>query len=331
MVLPAGQERAPYGIIADKLLSGSVVPFLGAGASLTARGADAHFDGKDPKFLPRADELSAWLAAKCEFPENEEPDLPKVASYLQVQSTRDDLMGYLRQIFSRQYPYGAIHKLLAEAPKQMLIVTTNYDDLIEHAFDDAGKPYHLVMYPESDELAAAVQWWKPGAAEPESFAPAVLPLHVEDTTIIYKMHGSVRRSEAQRQWDSFVITEEDYVRFLSRMTAKGGAIPSRFMLHIRNSSLLFLGYGLRDWNLRVMLEKLRRSFGGYESNGDDEPPVGDAADDALAAHHGTAKASWAVQWHPSELERTLWSSRRVKIFDQDLTEFAEALRKKMQS
>lgn len=324
----AATERAPYGIIADKLLSGGVVPFLGAGASLTARDGDACFDGRSPRCLPTAGELSSWLAGKCEFPKDETPDLAKVASYLQVQSTRSDLIDYLRQIFSRDYPYGSIHRLLAGVPRPMLIVTTNYDDLIERAFDDAGKPYHLVMHPESDDKrAGAVRWWKPGATKPdESFTPSTLPLTVTDTTIIYKMHGSVQRSEAQREWDSFIITEEDYISFLARMTAKSGAVPSNFMLHIRNSSLLFLGYGLRDWNLRVMLQNLRRTFAAHDKLTDV-----DDADSALAAEQGTAKASWAVQRRPSELERTLWSSRRVKIFDQDLTEFAEALWKKMQS
>jgi hypothetical protein len=324
VVLP-DERVAPYGIIWHHFLRGGVVPFLGAGASFTPRATDAVFDGGNPQFLPRADELSTWLAGECEFPKSEPPDLAKVASYFQVSSTRDDLIEYLRKVFSRDYPYGVIHRFLAAVPKPMLIVTTNYDDLIERAFDDAGRPYHLVMYPESDEIAAAVLWWKPGASEPERFAPSVLPLNVDDTTIIYKMHGSVRRAETQRQWDSFVITEEDYVRFLSRMTAKGGAIPSRFMLHIRNSSLLFLGYGLRDWNLRVMLEKLRRTFGGRMEGGES---VDDA--DALLAQRSSDKPSWAVQWRPSELERILWSSRNVNIFDQDITAFAEALRKKMQ-
>lgn len=327
MTATAADERVapPYGIIWRQFQRGGVVPFLGAGASLTARGSAEKFDGNAPAFLPRADELSDWLAGECEFPENEQHDLAKVASYFQVRSTREELVDYLRQVFSHDYPVGAIHRFLADVPKPMLIVTTNYDDLLERAFEEAHKPYHLVMYPESDELAGAVLWWKPGVEEPERYAPAVLPLDVGDTTIIYKMHGSIRRSAAQRKWDSFVITEEDYVRFLSRMTAKGGAIPSRFMLHIRNSSLLFLGYGLRDWNLRVMLEKLRRTFGR-------EHPAAASPDDAeemLATQHGSDRASWAVQWRPSELERILWASRNVQIFDQELSEFADALRKKM--
>ena len=326
MTATAANERVapPYGIICRHFQRGNVVPFLGAGASLAAHDSDAKFDGNDPKFLPRADELSNWLADECEFPENEQPDLAKVASYFQVRSTREELVDYLRQVFSHDYPVGAIHRFLASVPKPMLIVTTNYDDLLERAFEEAGKPYHLVMYPESDELAGAVLWWKPGAEEPERHAPTVLPLNVDDTTVIYKMHGSIRRAAAQRMYDSFVITEEDYVRFLSRMTAKGGAVPSRFQLHIRNSSLLFLGYGLRDWNFRVMLEKLRRRSDPREA----APAAAGDSEEMLATQHGI-ETSWAVQRRPSELERILWASRNVQIFDQDLSEFAEALRKKM--
>lgn len=116
----------------------------------------------------------------------------------------------LHKIFNRTYQVGVIPRFLAEVPVPLLIVTTNYDHLIEQSFQAKGRLYHLVVHPtESKELAGSVLWWKPGEAKPTLYPPAKLPLSVTDTAVIYKMHGSVDRQAGR--WDSFVITEEDYV------------------------------------------------------------------------------------------------------------------------
>jgi len=37
--------------------------------------------------------------------------------------------------------------------------------------------------------------------------------------------------------------------------------------------------------------------------------------------------SWAIQYNPSLLERKLWERRRVDIYDLDVNDFVEQLRK----
>jgi hypothetical protein len=104
------------------------------------------------------------------------------------------------------------------------------------------------------------------------------------------------------------------VGFLARMTGQY-AIPARFMLHFRQSRFLFLGYGLRDWNLRVMLKSLRRIPAG---NGGDEAPGLD--EEGLR--------SWAIQQDPSVLEQMLWQARRVNIYDVDIDDFVARMRER---
>lgn len=312
----------PYGEIWEQLRDGEIVPFLGAGASLGERADDAHFDGNHPAFLPSGSELSEWLAKFVNFPEKPATDLAKVASFYQVQTSRDRLMKHLRRIFEADFAHTKVHQLLADVPKPMLIITTNYDDLIERAFRERDRPYHLVTHPESDDLAGSVLWWKPGAKEPEAWAPADLPLYVDDVSVVYKMHGTILKAPFDTKWQSFVITEEDYVQFLSRMTQKGGAIPASFMLHLRNSALLFLGYGLNDWNFRVMLDKLRRPV----FQRDEETTDGDKQ---LPVTRANQKPTWAIQRHPSRLEWRLWQARDVAIFDVDLAAFADGVRQWM--
>ena len=312
----------PYGIIASQLKQGAVIPFLGAGASLCGRPPGVRWDARMAAFLPTGGELARQLAEDSGFPSSDPydcGDLAKVASYyIDESADRGILRDYMRQTFDRDYAPGAIHRILAELDTPLLIVTTNYDDLLERAFKDKGRPYHVVAYPtDNQEYAASVLWWKPGATEPEAHHPKSLPLSLADTTIIYKMHGTVDRHT--KTWDSFVITEEDYVDFLARMTGQT-AIPARFMVEFRRRRFLFIGYGLRDWNLRVMLRNLKMSLPTLEA--------GTAAGAATASAPEDLR-SWAVQLHPSELEQALWRARKINIYDMEIDDFVARLREEM--
>jgi hypothetical protein len=307
----------PYGIIANNFKKGLIVPFLGAGTSLSGRPQGAQWN-QEATFLPLGGELSRFLADDVGYPSQdnaERSDLSKVASYYTISSDRMSLVSFIHDVFNRDYQIGAIHRLLADLPTPTLIVTTNYDDLVERAFKEKGRPFHLVAYPtDHKELAASILWWKPGATEPESFPPAKLPLSLTDTSIIYKMHGTVDRMVSK--WDGYVITEEDYIDFLSRMTAQT-AIPARFMLEFRKRRFLFLGYGMRDWNLRVMLRNIKGG-GGVDIDADGEP-------DEEQESSGDNSA-WAIQYKPSELEQKLWGSRKVNIYDVDIDTFVSKVR-----
>jgi len=309
----------PFGIIAKQMRQGNVIPFLGAGASSSGRPTGSKWDTTCVTFLPTGRELSLQLAEDASFPSSDphdRNDLSKVSSYYaEVAANRIDLVGCLHQTLDRDYQIGGIHRFLADVDEPLLIITTNYDDLIERAFEAKGKSYHLVTYPtDHKEYAAAVFWWKPGMTEPEVHAPKSLPLSLTDTTIIYKIHGTVDRRS--NKWDSYVITEEDYVDFLSRMTGQT-AIPARFMVEFRKRRFLFLGYGLRDWNLRVMLRNLKSTLRTKEIAAPSTPEEGEDL------------RSWAIQRNPSELERSLWLARKVNIYDMGVDAFVANLRKKM--
>jgi hypothetical protein len=307
----------PYGIIWTYLRTGRIVPFLGAGASTGKSLGNPTTSDSSPPSLPTGGELAAMLADESSFPgvdSGGRRDLAKVSSFYQECDTRAGLLNRLRHVFARDYAPGSIHQFLAELDLPLLIVTTNYDSLIEKAFH--GKPYHLVIHPTDDKaLGASVLWWKPGSNQPEAHPPKSLPLSLTDTTIIYKMHGGL--SPAKGDWAGCVITEEDYVDFLSRMATQA-AIPARFMLHFRTCRFLFLGYGLADWNFRVMLKNLGNALA------EPEPEQGsDNSDRPASENEGR---SWAVQASPSELEEILWRTRRVNIYDLRIEDFVLGMR-----
>jgi hypothetical protein len=295
--------------------AGKVVPFLGAGASFVGRPPGAVWAADQTAFLPSGRELSNLLAGETMVPAESQidrDDLAKVSSYYADVNGRRVLRERLREVLANDYPSGELHHFLAALPEHQVIVVTNYDTLVEQAFRAAGKPYDLVVHPaDRKDIANAVLWWRHGETEPVPIAPNELDIDLARTTTIYKMHGTVDRDTGT--WDNFVITEEDYVEFLSRMTANT-AVPSLFYEYFRERSFLFLGYSRSDWNLRVILKNLSKLLSPKRGVGTDRD------EDILP--------SWAIQLHPSELERTLWKNRQVSIFDLTVDEFVAKLKQR---
>jgi len=303
----------PFGDIWDGLREGRVIPFLGAGASLVGRDTSQAWDPNASSFPPNGAELARYIAERSGFPaqdERDSDDLAKVSSYAEDISGRPLLRRRLRAALNHPYRGGALHKMLAEIPTPLMIVVTNYDTMVEEAFRAAGKPFDLIVYPaERPAFGNSLLWWPHGEKEPVPIEAKELDVDLDHTTVIYKMHGTIWPEG--EQWDNFVITEEDYVEFLSRMTTNtSSAVPAQFYQYSRNRSFLFLGYSLRDWNLRVVLRNLRRQV---ESAGEAGP------------HTDEDVPSWAIQLKPSALEQRLWDRRNVNIFDMDINEFVTKL------
>ena len=53
-----------------------------------------------------------------------------------------------------------------------------------------------------------------------------------------------------------VLTEDDYLDFLVRISRDQSLIPTRIQEAIRGTSLLFIGYSLNDTNFRVIFRGL---------------------------------------------------------------------------
>jgi hypothetical protein len=71
--------------------------------------------------------------------------------------------------------------------------------------------------------------------------------------VILRLHGAVDRVGSE--WDSFVITEDHYIDYLTRADISN-LLPVTLAARLRRSHYLFLGYRLRDWNLRVILHRI---------------------------------------------------------------------------
>jgi hypothetical protein len=289
----------PYPVIKEALHEGGVIPFLGSGASLGDGTAPWMKDTAES--LPTASDLARHLARKAMFPQDEPEQLTTIAQYYRVAVGAVGLKEELHEIFARDYEVPRLHRFLATLSAPLLLVTTNYDDLIERAFRDAGRSFDLVVHTTELGLGDRDQllWWPHGVSEPEKVSPKRLDIDLAKTSVIYKMHGTVDRNRPER--DQYVISEDDYIDFLTRMT-KGKAVPAVFARPFQDRHFLFLGYGLRDWNLRVVLNRIEKDL-----------------------RRPKDKTSWAIDANPSPLETRFWQKRSVEIYGMTIEAFVEAL------
>jgi SIR2-like domain len=301
-------EQPPYAAIRGMLRHGAVIPFLGAGASHGALRADLE-PTSPPQYLPSGSELARTLAESAEpvFPSKDAhdlDDLAKVASWYVTTSNRQTLRMLVHDTLAGEYTPTGLHDLLARSEKPLLIFTTNYDTLIEEAFIREKVPYDLVVYPaDRPDVANALLYWKHGAKQPEAVLASNLEVNLEERSVIYKMHGTLT---SELRGDNFVITEEDYMVFLAQLASQA-AVPPSFHQLFEGRNFLFLGYGLRDWNLRVILHQLLR----------DRLRAGEPLGEGLLG--------WAIQVDPTPLECGLWRTRGVRIYDVPLDRFVEQL------
>ncbi len=291
-----------YRLLDRYMSQGRIIPFLGAGASFGTRNPSKKpwLQGKHRIALPSGSELAAWLAKEASFPEKNAWDLAKVSQFFDTTIGRADLQEALNEIFAFDQKPSAIHKYMAEAAKSapQLIVTTNYDDLIERAFAEAKQPYDVVVHVVRATEQGMIVWRKHGQAPVELLAKNCDP-DFKTTNVIYKIHGAIDR-DVPPKYAHYVITEDDYVDFLSRMPK---VIPSTILEQLQKRHFLFIGYALQDWNVRVVLNQLTKLRGPLDHK------------------------SWAIETLKKPVEKTLWGARNVTVYDEtSIDAFVKRLR-----
>jgi DNA-binding SARP family transcriptional activator len=252
-------------------------------------------------------ELAERLAERFQYSENG-TELPRVAQYVAVMKGSGPLYDELHALFDTDVAPNAVHRFLASLPPlfrargvpHQLIVTTHYDLALETAFLEAGEEFDVVSYVASGPARGKFCHIAPEGSGrlidlPNTYATE---LSLEERTVILRLHGQVDRGP-EREWESFVVTEDDYIDYLVQ-TDLAGALPVALAAKLRRSHFLFLGYTMADWNLRVILNRLWS----------DQP---------------LSYRSWAVQPEPKPLEREFWRRRDVEVHELPLEQYAGIL------
>jgi hypothetical protein len=293
------------------MAEGRVVPLLGAGVNLCGRPNGVAW--QRGRYLPNATELAAYLASYFDYPPNDTRDLVRVSQYASVMAGSGPLYEELHQLFDADYPPTSLHGFLAilpgvlrqqGAPRYQLILTTNYDDALERAFSDAGEPFDLLQYIADGEHRGKFLHIAPDGKtrlieRPNKYSGFSL----DRCTVIAKVHGAIDRVQPER--DSYVVTEDHYIDYLTR-TELSNLVPVQLAAKLRKSHFLFLGYSMRDWNLRVILHR-------------------------IWGQQALTYKSWAIQLDPEPIEQEFWHKRGVEILKVALEDYVAELTRQLQS
>jgi DNA-binding SARP family transcriptional activator len=271
--------------VGTALLDGALVPVLGTNVS----------------------ELAERLAERFDYPPNEPGDLARVAQFVSLTKGSGPLYEELHSLLGTGIPPSPVHRFFASLPPLLrergkphqLLVTSGYDLALEEALLEAGEEFDVVSYVASGRDRGRFRHVLPDGTTrlidlPNTYATE---LSLERRTVVLKLHGGVDASPT-RECESFVVTEDDYIDYLAY--GEAAAIPVALAAKLRRSHFLFLGYGMRDWNLRLVLGRM---WGG----------------------EGVSYRSWSVQSEANPLERQLWRDRDVDLLEVDLDDYVAAL------
>jgi DNA-binding SARP family transcriptional activator len=275
------------------LISGRVVPVLGLDG------------GRD---------LAEQLALVFGYPTDRPIDLARVSQYVATMNGSGPLYDELHRRFQEAAEPQPIHRFLADlapmlrtrgAPHQ-LIISTRYDLALERAFETAGEEVDVVTYVATGPYRGKFWHRAPG----EDPLPIDVPntyateLSLERRTVLLKLHGAVDPFP-ERAWESFVITEDDYIDYLGRSDVVS-SVPVALAAHLRRSHFLFVGYEMVDWNLRLVMHRV---WG-------DRP---------------LAYRSWALDPEPTPLEHAFWRRFDVDVLDVDPDEYVGLLARRLEA
>ncbi|MCK4793319.1 MAG: SIR2 family protein [Desulfobacteraceae bacterium] len=303
------QLDSHYKFVIKAMIDNRVVPFLGAGANRCGRAKGSMWQRGEQ--LPDGGELSEYLADVFEYPEENKKDLVRVAQYVSTMAGSGPLYDKLHELLDTDYPFTSLtdfltgfKSILSEKgyPSRLqLIVTTNYDDLIERAFQRANQPFDLVTYQAEGEYKGKFLHLPYEGDERLIEKPNEYDgLSLKNKTVILKIHGTVDRINSN---DSYVITEDDYIEYLSRMDISN-ILPVTLSAKMKKSHFLFLGYSLRDWNLRVFLNRIWRE-------------------------QRLKYNSWAIQLKPNDIDQRFWAKRNVEILSLCLEDYIAELSERL--
>jgi hypothetical protein len=305
-------QTIPFGVMSDCLRERTVIPFLGSAASYVGAAVN--------EAIPSAANLSAYFAKKAVYPGPVSDPLTKISQYLEEgPADRSFILSKVKELFNDNIHDNyecSFSKFLTEIPPEVippLIVSTNYDSVVECALQNLGIPYisitHILRGSKYAGRLLCYSSIKDPICEDNIMTKSeVDEFWMEKTETnphiitIYKMHGSAKCCSFE-QLDSIVLTENDYTDFMAQDLIR--SIPTCIVDILRKNRLLFLGYSLSDWNFRVLLRKISN----IQKN-----------------ENISLKKHWAILLNTDDVETAFWDHRGVRVYCASLDEFLIDLR-----
>ena len=278
---------------------------LVAGRLVLVVGPGMHAGGDGTPLRP--EEVAAHLVECFDCPPDEARELAHVAQYVAVTRGVGPLYDELHELLAAEHESPPAHAAVAElaaslrelGSPQPVVVSTNYDHALERALAARGEQFDTLAYIAGGrDRGKFVHTTAEGDLHVVDLPNAYVDVPVGERLVVLKVHGQVDLDPG-RDRESFVVSEDDYISYLAQ-TEVTNVVPVTVAAKLRRSHLLFLGYGLRDWTLRVFLQRIWQ----------DERP---------------RYRSWAVDADVDPLERDFWKQRGVDLVEGELGPYLERL------
>ncbi|EGP5096641.1 TPA: SIR2 family protein [Enterococcus faecium] len=198
------------------VIQGNAAIFLGAGLSVGAK-------YKDWKELLKEPAESIGLNV-----EKEQYDLISLAEYIKNERNRTYINEILLEEFFNKPNINPTdnHRLLASLPID-IYWTTNYDDLMEKALQDAKKP--IAVKRKQSDLSIFTR---------------------DQEAVVYKMHGDISDP------NNAILTRTDYEMYDTNRVLFKEALEGQVVTR----TFLFIGFSFTDPNLERMLARIRHTL-----------------------------------------------------------------------
>ncbi len=301
--------------ISTAMTRGRLVLILGAGIHAAGRPVSDTWHPDSSRFFPLECELSAYLAAKFGAPDEIRHNLASVAQYVATNAGTGPLYEELQEIVDRDYQPTIAHRFVCQLSetitrrvsddsKRLVIVTTNFDDLLERTFEAQALPYHRVSYIVEGRDSGRFLHRPSGGTPTVVQEPNSYPGLLRDAyPVVIKPFGTIDRESTRG--DGFVITEDQHFRLLTG-SPHSTLLPVPLRQELLRSGTLALGLALREWTSRANY---------YQIWGDKKRTF----------------RSWAVLHRPREFDRRYWQNYNVEIIDADLRDCIAELQAQMVS
>ena len=204
------------------------------------------------------------------------PDqLTSITSYYENKVGRPSLWSNLSLVISGKNQPTRTHEMIATAAKRhfqqyskplqdYVILTTNYDCLMEDALDAAGVDYVVLTMRKSDQkVLVRFSDNIPDARNltemnSETSYPQQFYLQKpQNFVLLCKMHGCLN-PRLKESDDGVIISDNDYVDYIEQMNSAQGTIPAYVKTIMQDKAFLFLGYSFADWNVRSVFQTIRK-------------------------------------------------------------------------
>jgi len=217
----------------DHYGSGRLIPFIGAGVSMSVTWEQHGVNKRGPSWKELVDEAARQLGF-------ENPELIRVRGtdlqileYFKLKNA-GEFASLTNWLYSEMNPpddalkTSLIHGQLAQLEQCRLFYTTNYDDFIERSFELHGRKCRSVVVEE--HIADSFRF--------------------RDSSEIVKFHGDLRFP------NKMVLSESHYERRLNLSDAMDYRLRSDLLGRV----LLFVGYSFRDWNVSYLFRLVNEEF-----------------------------------------------------------------------